>query len=512
MANSMRCWALYLSVVFSLVRPTSSYGGPFHRAAALGHVTEVQRFVVESWQGKADINAKGDDEWTPLHFTAWKAHLEVCETLLQRPPPFGANVAAVTDYGGTALHLCAYGTPATEERLNVCRFLLDKAASVNAATKDGTTPIYLAALKANIHVLRLLLERGADVNALSLHRASVLQAACKGGNVDIVRDLLKHDVKVKHKDAFGMTALHTAARANISAAIAEVLVDNGAAVDARDDDGATPLYLAATMGHVDTCKLLLKHGARHDSKDDEWVTPLHAAARAGQAAAAHELIEAGANVNARTDEGVTPLFMAVKSGSVQVCELLRLQRVDLKAQADDGDTPLHVAARAGRAHVCLWLLDHGAAVDARDGKRGSTALHVAARAGHILVMQTLLVHGAAIDAMTGDGLSPLHGAASAGQLTAVALLIDRGANVNAKYRFVNKKGQQLQVSPVHLAANRGHLLIAKLLVKHLQKRGDREWRQALRTPSSVLNWVENVMKWTAHPIRRDLQKFLKDEL
>ena len=239
MANSMRCWALYLSVVFSLVRPTSSYGGPFHRAAALGHVTEVQRFVVESWQGKADINAKGDDEWTPLHFTAWKAHLEVCETLLQRPPPFGANVAAVTDYGGTALHLCAYGTPATEERLNVCRFLLDKAASVNAATKDGTTPIYLAALKANIHVLRLLLERGADVNALSLHRASVLQAACKGGNVDIVRDLLKHDVKVKHKDAFGMTALHTAARANISAAIAEVLVDNGAAVDARDDGEST---------------------------------------------------------------------------------------------------------------------------------------------------------------------------------------------------------------------------------------------------------------------------------
>lgn len=506
------CLALYVLRFLCAVPLTSSYGGPFHKAAALGHIKEVQRLTVDSWQGKVDINAKGDDDWTPLHFAAWRAHMEVCETLLKRPPPFGANVKAVTDYGGTALHLVAHGTLASKERLRVCQLLIDKGADVNQGTKDGTTPLYLAALKSNVAVFKLLLVSDANIKAVSLHGSSVLQAACKGGDVEIVAELLRRGASVTHKDDFGLTALHTAARANLSAATSKLLLVHGADVDARDDDGATPLYLAASMGHADVVQLLLDRGASIDAKDDEWVTALHVAAKEGHDWVVEVLIKGGANVNARTDGGVTPLHMAVKSGSVKVCEVLRLNRADLRAQSDDGETPLHIAARAGRGNVCLWLLDHGASVDARDTKRGSTALHVAARAGHVLVMQTLLLRGAGIDAMTGDGLSPLHGASSAGQVAAVALLINRGANVNAKYRFVDKKGHRLQVSPVHLAANRGHLMISKLLIKHLKKKGDREWRRAMSKKQSVANWMTGVERWTAKSIRKDLKKFMRDEL
>ena len=52
---------------------------------------------------KADVNVKGDMQWTPLHFASSHGHLEVVKLLVERK----ANVNAQVRDHGTPMHLAA---------------------------------------------------------------------------------------------------------------------------------------------------------------------------------------------------------------------------------------------------------------------------------------------------------------------------------------------------------------------------------------------------------------------
>ena len=90
-----------------------------------------------------------------------------------------------------------------------------------------------------------------------------------------------------------------------------LLATDSKLIDARDQDGSTPLHCAAWKGHQEVVAALLAAGAKvnaHNENDHWGTTPLHAAAHANQAAIAELLIEHGADVNATDREGRTPLF------------------------------------------------------------------------------------------------------------------------------------------------------------------------------------------------------------
>lgn len=92
------------------------------------------------------------------------------------------------------------------------------------------------------------------------------------------------------------------------------------------------------------------------------------------------------------------------------------------------------AAKAGDADAVRALLEADPAlIDARD-KDGSTPLHCAAWKGHVEAATLLLDAGADIDAKSQNdhyGDTPLHAAAHGNQRAVVALLLERGANPNA---------------------------------------------------------------------------------
>ena len=73
------------------------------------------------------------------------------------------------------------------------------------------------------------------------------------------------------------TGLHLAAYFGIKA-IVKLLLEKGAAVDAADGDGETPLHWALDNGHVEVVRLLLEKGAAVDAADRDGQTPLSAAA------------------------------------------------------------------------------------------------------------------------------------------------------------------------------------------------------------------------------------------
>ena len=90
-----------------------------------------------------------------------------------------------------------------------------------------------------------------------------------------------------------------------------LLASDRGLLEARDQDGSTPLHCAVWKGHLPMVEALVNAGAdvNAQNENDHWgTTPLHAAAHANQAAIAQLLIDRGANVNAKDREGRTPLF------------------------------------------------------------------------------------------------------------------------------------------------------------------------------------------------------------
>jgi TonB family protein len=106
------------------------------------------------------------------------------------------------------------------------------------------------------------------------------------------------------------------------------LLDQGTDVNARNEDGWTPLLFAAMGGHAEVVALLLERGADVNARSmrtedgDSAVTALILAARYGHADVVSALLDGGAEVNATSRNGLSPLEAAASGGNTEVVTLL----------------------------------------------------------------------------------------------------------------------------------------------------------------------------------------------
>lgn len=149
-------------------------------------------------------------------------------------------------------------------RLDRVRELLNAgAATLNAHSHDGWTPLHLAAHFGQNAVVAYLLSKGAAVDARSTNALgnTPLHAAVAGGQRTAVALLLQHGADVHATYLNGYTALHVAA-ASADDASARLLLSSKARLDARDNAGKTPLDLAREKGHARMVHLLERMGAK----------------------------------------------------------------------------------------------------------------------------------------------------------------------------------------------------------------------------------------------------------
>lgn len=84
----------------------------------------------------ADINAKGPENWTALHYAANEGHGDILETLIEK----NILIDAVTIQNRTALHLAA-----SRGHLDICKLLCDQLMiDRNAIDYEGNTPLHLS--------------------------------------------------------------------------------------------------------------------------------------------------------------------------------------------------------------------------------------------------------------------------------------------------------------------------------------------------------------------------------
>ena len=128
---------------------------------------------------------------------------------------------------------------------------------VNAFAPDGFTPLGLAAFFGNINTLKALLEQGAEVNLRSQNElnAMPLHSAVASRQTAVARILLEHGADVNARYLGGYTPLHAAAE-NGQVELVQLLLDYGANPEVTKDDGMTPLKLAELQGFTEVIDLL----------------------------------------------------------------------------------------------------------------------------------------------------------------------------------------------------------------------------------------------------------------
>ena len=279
-----------------------------------------------------------------------------------------------------------------------------------------------AVLYNDIKAVGALIAGGADVNAFDETGMTTLMVAASEGRTEIAKMLVaaKADVNASSED--GTTALMRAASANRRDAMA-LLMANGAAVDARNRGGMTALMVAAFGGYADAVKMLLARKADANIADAQGRTALMAAATSGDAATVDALLGGGASPNVTDSGHGSPMTYAAAAGHAAVMEIL--QRHGLEPNAGD----FALAAAGCHADAVNIALRSGASVNGADGQ--IVPLLSAAGTGCIDVARLLLERGANVNAKDHDGWTPLIKAAQAGHTEMVQLLMDHGADMTA---------------------------------------------------------------------------------
>ena len=152
--------------------------------------------------------------------------------------------------------------------------------------------------------------------------------------------------------------IHQAAHDGDIQAVKQYLNASGD-VNAKGEDGRTPLHVAVIGRQKKIVKLLLAEGADVNAKNRVELTPLYHAAIYGHTEVAEFLIAKGANVNAKDKNGSTPLHLATAGDRKGIVELFIAKSADVNAKNKGGRTPLDSAIAFKHTETADLLRKHG---------------------------------------------------------------------------------------------------------------------------------------------------------
>ena len=464
--------AAFLMTVLAVIVGSAATGDRRLIDAAKRQDTQAVRALLNQ---HVDVNARSEDGSTALLWAAHRNDAATVELLIRA----GADANAANDFHITPLSLsCTNGNAALVE------LLLKAGANPDTPIATGETPLMTCAGSGSADAVRLLIARGADVNASEpTQNQTALMWAAAEHHPDVVRALIAAGADLRAHTRKGFTALHFAARDGDSDTT-RLLLDAGVDVNIRSQTdasdagrgtadaprsgrtasgsssrgatpagpayqatlsaGSTPLLVATVRGHVPLALFLLDRGADPNIADAGFA-PLHWAAgtweggvsnpvygfsdpmsgipkRQARLQLVKALLARGANPNGRMTRrppgfaggyedaaGATPFLLASAAADIAMMRLL------LAAGADPA----------------LVTSTNATAVMAASGLNRGIGESPITEAQALETVRFLIELGADARGATSNGENALFGAGYRGWNTLLALLIDKGADVNA---------------------------------------------------------------------------------
>jgi len=411
--------------------------------------THVRSSKKRAGESKVSVNIQDSHGRSPLHFAVLGRSAACVSALLSKK----IKISLTDENGFTALHYAVKNGDVTLTEMimnNVGKNATDK--------MQDDPPLLYAADCGNAAFVPLLagITPAADTPVMHLlfHRIAMK------GSVAFARAAAEAGYKIDESDENGATPLLVAATGGHSELV-DFLLQEGVDAHHVDNKGRNVLHCAA-MGdlHKDTISKLVAAAGKDalSAVDKRGYTPLHLAAMNGSIDSLYAMLKEGAACDARVENsGLTPLHVACASGRTSCVAALLMNNADPNVATSEGLTPLHVAARNANAGICALLLRSGAKVAAK-AKNGMTPLHCASFREDFRTIGVLFDHGAFVNAQDEFGSTPLHVAAACGNRLVCKLLLKNGADINMQ----DNAGNTALVS----ALARGQLVTLQVLLQN----------------------------------------------
>ena len=203
------------------------------------------------------------------------------------------------------------------------------------------------------------------------------------------------------------------------------LMLKGADIEAKTNDGATPLVFAISNNHLSTVNTLISYNCDVNIITSAYETPLMIAVKNKNVEIAELLLRAGADIDFADNRGVTSLNYASIYGYFYVTDLLLYYKASIDKKARDGSTPLMSAIWAQYADIADLLIQNEANMEARDNF-GFTPFHIASQNGDTVIMNMLIKYGVDIYEKNNFNWNALTLTIRTDQIPALELLLKKG--------------------------------------------------------------------------------------
>ncbi|KAL4924098.1 ankyrin repeat-containing domain protein [Aspergillus undulatus] len=358
-------------------------------------------FIRKCAEHGADVNHPGHQ--TLLHMAAMRGMPASTRALIDA----GAVVDARSRRGVTPLH-SAPGNGAHDD-VDVLRALLDGGADLAAGGDEGKQHALMRVINQNNQpCMRLLLDEGLRL-APSVSPSELILAAAYLNDISAVQRLLgEHgDADILGaRDKDENNALMVAARFRCDEVLKLLLPHSNGVDTSRNKDGDSSLHLALYSGKESTARLLMQYTSDVNMRNSSYATPLAIAVQFQSATIVRELIDRGGDIACIDFKKQSLLHHAVRRGDEAIASVLLEYNSPRTLENYAAQTPLSVGVRAQRAGIVRLSLDNGASVDERDGE-GHTLLMNAVLAGSLKMAKVLIDAGADIEAKSKNAMGSI---------------------------------------------------------------------------------------------------------
>ncbi len=339
---------------------------------------------------------------------------------------------------------------AREGDLQEVRTLVGSGVDVNHTDGSGLSALFRASSKGHVEVIQTLLDAGAklDVGIRSPLFMAMQAGHCEAvtllyraaeGNRRLLSGHIAYGERISPKwDYYSQkqqipregSCMHFAANNNLVSMVS-LLCHLGEDVDCVHS-GLTALHVAAARGRVRVLRELLTHGANPNKRTKKECTALHYAVYNGKPLfAIQALLEHGANPNAGDKIGNGSLHLIASRMDylvdAKIFPLLLQHGADVNLQNQHGRSPLHYS---NMLEMIKRLVANGADVNLKDFVKQETPLHRLAQTISSYAVKLLLDSGANVNARNINNMTPLHKAALQARLDTMQVLLNAGADVN----------------------------------------------------------------------------------